>query len=112
MGTTKVGDFDFDETEAIEWLNLPNPHGKPNSDVLRPFRNGSDIVRSDSNRWIVDFGVGTPLTEAALYDAPFRYVETHVKPTRIQNARASRAEKWWLLGETLPAFRHAVQPYA
>ena len=32
-------------------------------------------------------------TDAALYDAPFRYVETHVKPTRMMNARASRAEK-------------------
>ena len=26
----------------------------------------------------------------------------------MRNARKSRAEKWWLLGETLPAFRNAV----
>ena len=57
MGTTKVGDFDIPHEVAVAMLDGVNPHGKPNSDVLRPFRNGSDLVQDDSNRWIVDFGV-------------------------------------------------------
>ena len=89
-------------------LSGVNPHGRPNSDVLRPFRNGSDLVRVNSNRWIIDLGVNTPISDAAMYEAPFEYLVQHVKPDREKNARASRAERWWLLGETLPAFRQAV----
>jgi hypothetical protein len=109
MGTTKVGAFDIEENQARKLLCDANPHGRPNSDVLRPFRNGSDLVRVNSNRWIIDFGVGMPEDEAALYDGPFEYLVKQVKPERTQNARKSRAEKWWMLGETLPAFRRAVR---
>jgi len=108
MGTTKVGDFDIPQESAIQMLSAVNPHGKPNSDVLRPFRNGSDLVQDDSRRWIVDFGVGTPIETAAPYDAPFKHVVEFVKPKRVKNNRKIRAQNWWLLGETLPAFRKAT----
>jgi hypothetical protein len=108
MGTTKVGDFDIPEESAITMLHSPSPHGKPNGDVLRPFRNGSDLVRECSNRWIVDFGVGTRVEEASLYEMPFKHVVDYVKPEREKNNRRTRAEHWWLLGETLPAFRQAI----
>ena len=109
MGTTKVGDFDIAQEQAIEMLTSVNPHGKPNSDVVRPFHNGSDLVRENSNRWIIDFGVGTSETEAALYEAPFKHVVQNVKLERLKNNRKTRAQNWWLLGETLPAFRRATQ---
>jgi len=109
MGTTKVGALDIEHGTALTFLRSVNPKGHPNSDVLRPFRNGSDLVRVNSHRWIVDFGVGTPMEDAALYEAPFEYLVHHVKPEREKNNRASRAERWWLLGETLPAFRNAVE---
>ncbi len=32
----------------------------------------------------------------------------HVKPEREKNNRRTRAEHWWLLGETLPAFRESI----
>ncbi len=108
MGTTKVGAFDIDSSVAIRLLTLPNPNGRPNSDVLRPFRNGSDLVRECSDRWIIDFGVGTPHDRAALWEAPYQYLVEHVKSQREKNNRRTRAEKWWLLGETLPAFREAI----
>jgi hypothetical protein len=108
MGTTKVGDFDIPFECAREMLTAPNPHGRPNSDVLRPFKNGSDLVRADSQRWIVDFGTNTKESEAALYETPFGYLVATVKPVRILNKRQTRAERWWLLGETIPAFRKTV----
>ena len=111
MGTTKVGAFDIDYDTALQLLSAVNPHGKPNSDVLRPFRNGSDLVRASSHRWIVDFGVSRPMDDAALYQAPFEYLVHHVKLKRQKNNRASRAERWWLLGETLPAFRSAINSH-
>jgi hypothetical protein len=112
MGTTKVGAFDITHAQAVAFLSDPNPHGRPNSDVLRPFRNGSDLVQVCSDRWIVDFGTSTNESEAAMFTAPFGYLTEHVKPEREKNARKGRAEKWWLLGETLPAFRRAVSDSA
>ncbi|MBI1914903.1 MAG: class I SAM-dependent DNA methyltransferase [Planctomycetes bacterium] len=108
MGTTKVGDFDIEHAVAVKMLADPNPHGKPNSDVLRPFRNGSDLVQQSSNRWIIDFGTNRSEDNAALYMKPFECLVAYVKPERQKNARKSRAKRWWLLGETLPAFRSAV----
>jgi len=112
MGTKKVGAFDVDTPTAVGFLRSPNPDLRPNSDVVRPYRNGSDLVRKPSNRWIVDFGTDRGMSDAALYDKPFAYVVECIKPTREKNARKSRAEKWWLLGETLPAFRRAVKGLA
>ena len=108
MGTTKVGDFDIPHARAVEMLAGVNPHGLPNSDVLRPFRNGSDLVQSDSHRWIVDFGVGTRMEAAALYEAPFKHVVECVKPERLKNNDKWRRNHWWLLGRTLPDFREAT----
>jgi type II restriction/modification system DNA methylase subunit YeeA len=108
MGTTKVGAFDIEEATALSFLKGVNPNGRPNSDVLRPFRNGSDLVRVNSNRWIIDFGVGTPMSDAALYEGPFEYLVQHVKPEREKNNDKWRAKNWWLLGRTLPDFRKAV----
>jgi type II restriction/modification system DNA methylase subunit YeeA len=108
MGTTKVGAFDIDLEHAIKLLGATNPNGRPNSDVLRPFRNGSDLVRRSTHRWIIDFGVNTTIDVASLYQDPFEHLVKYVKPGREQNNRKSRAKKWWLLGETLPAFRRAV----
>jgi len=108
MGTTKVGDFDVEFAAAQEMLGAPNPDGRPNSDVLRPFRNGSDLVRVCSNRWVIDYGTDRPMSDAASYESPFQYLIEHVRPFREKNNRKTRAEHWWLLGETIPAFRKAV----
>jgi hypothetical protein len=108
MGTTKVGDFDIPQAQAVKMLSAVNPHGKPNSDVLRPFRNGSDLVQEDSERWIVDFGVGTPIESAALYAEPFKHIVESVKPERLKNNDKWRRNHWWLLGRTLPEFREAT----
>jgi hypothetical protein len=108
MGTTKVGAFDIEHETAARMLSGVNPHGRPNSDVLRPFRNGSDLVRVNSNRWIIDFGVHTQMADASLYEAPFEYLVQHVKPERERNNDKWRAKHWWLLGRTLPDFREAV----
>ena len=108
MGVTKVGDFDIEHEAAVRLLSSPNPDGRPNSDVIRPFRNGSDLVRVCSQRWIIDFGVNRPLAEAALYEAPFEYLVDHVKETRLKNNRQAYREKWWIHAEARPGFRERV----
>jgi hypothetical protein len=108
MGSTKVGDFDIEETTALPLLALPNVVGKPNSDVLRLFRNGSDIVRADSKRWVIDYGVTTPLEVAAGYEGPVKHLEKFVRPFREKNNRAHYREKWWIHAEARPGFRAAT----
>jgi type II restriction/modification system DNA methylase subunit YeeA len=89
-------------------MQQPNVNGRPNSDVLRPFRNGSDIVRTCSDRWVIDFGVGTSEGNAAQYQGPFEHVVKQVKPQRAHNGREAYRERWWIHGEARPGFRHAV----
>ncbi len=55
-------------------LASPNPDGRSNADVVRPWVNGCDITGRPSDMWIIDFGVDMPEAEAALYEAPFEYV--------------------------------------
>ncbi|WP_210211034.1 class I SAM-dependent DNA methyltransferase [Mesorhizobium sp. M9A.F.Ca.ET.002.03.1.2] len=104
MGDTKGGAFDIPGTLAREWLQLPlNPNGKPNSDVLRPWRNGMDVTRRSRDMWIVDFGSELSEQGASLYEAPFQYVKEHVFPERAQNRRDAYRERWWRHVEPRPA---------
>lgn len=97
MGDTKQGPFDIDNAMAQKLLSLSgNPTGRPNSDVVRPWRNGLDITRRVRNMWIIDFGTDMPLEEAAEYEAPFEYVEKHVKPFREENQKNWYRNEWWL----------------
>lgn len=96
MGDTKGGAFDVPGDTARQWLLLPrNPNGRPNSDVLKPWINGLDITRRPAGKWIVDFGWTMNETEAALYEAPFKYVTEHVRATRLLNKREMYARYWW-----------------
>jgi len=108
MGDTKVGPFDIPEALAREWLPLRNPHGRPNSDVLRPWANGLELAREPQHLWIIDFPPGTSESEAAQYEAPFEYISEHVRPTRVGNKRKVYAERWWVHGEARPDMRAAL----
>ncbi len=111
IGTQKNGPFDITGTEARRLLLMPlNVNGRPNSDVIRPWTNGSGIVRSGEDRWIIDFGTKMPEADAALYEAPFAHVVTNVKPTRVGLRRDWHRTKWWLYGDPRPAMRNALAP--
>jgi type II restriction/modification system DNA methylase subunit YeeA len=107
QGPVKVGPFDIPGALAREWLTMPlNPNGRPNSDVIRPILNGMDITRRPSDTWIVDFGDMSE-ADASLYETPFEYIRTHVKPLRDTNRRERRKIYWWQHGETVPGLRSA-----
>ncbi|MCE5239158.1 class I SAM-dependent DNA methyltransferase [bacterium] len=110
MGDTKGGAFDIPGDLAGEMLAAPNPLGRSNADVIRPWVNGLDITRKPRDMWIVDFGVDMPEREAALYEVPYEYVRQHVLPVRATNRRASYREKWWIHVEPRPAMRKALAP--
>ena len=104
FGLCLAGAFKVPSATAQAWLKLPNPHGKPNSDVLKPIYNGSDITRRWAGDWVIDFAF-LDEQQAAFYEAPFAYVVVHVKPVRVSNREASRAEKWWRHGRARPELR-------
>ena len=108
MGDIKVGPFEITNEVAQEMLRQPNPHGKPNSDVIKRWMIGRDINQVSRDMWIIDFGVDMSEADAALYEAPFEYVVANVKPERINNRMPRRAERWWLHGSAAPQMREAL----
>ncbi|MFZ3376653.1 MAG: DNA methyltransferase [Chthoniobacterales bacterium] len=108
-GTQKSGDFDIPESVALEWLISPNPNGRPNSDLLRPWLNGTAIVKRPPRGWIIDTGVELPVEDFALYEAPFAHVRKYVKPQREDNKREHRCENWWLHAETCSGMREELR---
>ncbi len=109
VGDVKGGAFDIAEDVATAMLASPNPDGRSNEDVIRPWVNGLDITRRPRHMWIIDFGVNTPIEEAMLYEAPFEYVKERVEPIRSQVRRKSYAEKWWLHVEPCTGMRRAIE---
>lgn len=96
LGGFKKGNFEIRGDLAREWLHLPaNPNSRSNADVIKPWINGMDVTRRPADKWIVDFGRELTEIDAALYEAPFAHVLTHVKPVRSQNKRADLRKFWW-----------------
>ncbi len=100
-GTKKYGAFDIPGDLARKWMLIPNPHGKPNSDIIRPWANGRDISGRASDTWIIDFGCNLSESEASLYESPFARVLEFVKSKR-------KDKKWWLHERPRPELRKAL----
>jgi hypothetical protein len=110
MGDTKVGPFEIDAATARKMLAAPNPHGKPNSAVVRPWVNGDDITGRARGMWIVDFPPGMSEAEAALYDKPFEYIMLTVRPMR-REAKSGDATgvPWWIHQRPRPEMRRLIE---
>ena len=107
-GGTKHGPFEISRAIAEDMLRQPNPHGKPNSDVIRPWLVGRDINQVSRDMWIIDFGTDMSEADAALYEAPFEYVCSVVKPHRDKHRDAKLRSNWWLHGRPRIEMRQAL----
>ncbi len=95
-GAKKYGPFDVPGAIARSWLRQAgNPNQHPNSDVLRPWINATDVVRHDSDTWVIDF-TGLTENEAALYEGPFEFARQNVRPARANDRNAKTRDQWWL----------------
>jgi type II restriction/modification system DNA methylase subunit YeeA len=110
QGPSKVGAFQVSGEAARMLLAIPNPNGRPNSDVLRPWFNGSDITDRAKDHWIIDFGTELRETEAASYEAPFGHIEEHVKGERQKNNRPAYRHLWFRFAEARAGLRKALRP--
>lgn len=110
MADTKGGAFDLPAEQALDLLRLPNPHARPNSDVVVPWVNGLDLTRRPRGMFIIDFGTDRSEAEAAKYEAPFQHLVENVRPQRLENRRTVYRERWWVHVEPRPAMRAALAP--
>jgi hypothetical protein len=104
MGVTPAGPFDVTAAQAERWLAIPNPHGRPNSDLVRPYLNGADLNQRSRGRWTID-AAGLSLEQVRLYAAPYGYLEQKVLPVRAENNRQAYRDTWWCYAEARPAMR-------
>ena len=112
MADTKGGAFEGDWSVFRAMLASPNPNGKPNSDVMRPWINGRDVMKRCRGLWIIDYGCEMEERIAASYEGPFEYLRANVYPERNRNRRESYARLWWKHVEPRPAMREACRGHA
>ena len=105
MGDTKGGPFDIPASLATEMIASPNPHNRSNAEVIKPWVNGRDITDRPRGMWIIDFA-DMPAEQAALYEAPFEYVNQYVRPRR--EVSRSKISKWWVHERSRPEMRNAL----
>ena len=109
MGKIKVGPFELTEAQALQMVAQSNSSGRSNRDVVHPLCGGDDITGRPKHEWVIDFGPTLLEAEAALYEAPYAYVQQYVKPEREKNNRASYRTYWWRHGEPRPALWKALE---
>jgi type II restriction/modification system DNA methylase subunit YeeA len=108
QGASKKAKFEIDATLAREWLRLPNPNGRPNSDVLKPWANGFALSRRSEEQWIIDFGNDMAHGDAVLYEAPMAHVVANVQPERAAKSDRALREFWWRFGRARVEMRDAL----
>jgi len=100
IGRQKDGPLDIHGDVARQMIVAPaNPHGRSNTEIVRPWRNGMDVTRRPSDRWLIDF-MDMEEHEAALFEAPFEYARVNVKPIRESNRDPKRKSHWWRPGRS------------
>jgi type II restriction/modification system DNA methylase subunit YeeA len=107
QGPTKGGAFDIPGELARGWLQQPNPHGKPNSEVVKPWANGQAITGRWPDMWIIDFDEMSE-EQAALFEAPFAHILRTVKPERDNSPEKGMREKFWRFKRSGADMRKAI----
>jgi len=108
LGIQTTGPHDVDGGFARTLLAAPsNPNGEPNAAILKPYWNGDDLTGRPRDRWLLDFPLALPESQAAAYDAAFehlkhaRYSPGDARDVRtLPEARATvrdthARERWW-----------------
>ncbi|ALC15724.1 putative DNA methyltransferase YeeA [Desulfuromonas soudanensis] len=107
QGPTKGGAFDIPGELARQWLHQPNPHGKSNSEVIKPWANGQAITGRWPDMWIIDFAEWSE-DQATLFEAPFAHVLVNIKPDRKFSPEKGMRERYWLFKRSGADMRLAI----
>ncbi|MCX7282530.1 MAG: class I SAM-dependent DNA methyltransferase, partial [Novosphingobium sp.] len=120
VGVQKSGPFDVPGELARVWLKMPlNPNGRANSEILKPTWNGRDITTVRRDSWFIDFPRGLTEQEAALWEAPFTYLQhapydpdESTSPVLSEVRKAARdvhpRTEWWTTYWPRPEVRKSL----
>ena len=108
-GVSKGGPFELSPQDAAPMLDDSNPHGRPNSDVVKPYLIGRDLNGKRQERWLIDFGAMSE-SDARLYNLPYQHCLTVVKPTRTNSRERRLREQWWLHSRNRVELRESIAP--
>jgi len=103
----KGGKFELDDETALEILAQPNPHGRPNSDVVRLWVNAESLVQNRQRLWIIDFSKFGSESAAAAYEKPFEYIARNVRSFRSGNRDERLRRLWWMYRRSGDGVREA-----
>ncbi|NLY00794.1 MAG: class I SAM-dependent DNA methyltransferase [Rhodopirellula sp.] len=90
-GIKKGASFELPDEGGWQMLCSPNPHGLPNSDVIRTYINGVSLYGGQLPAPIIYYPPGSSLDNAARYEQPFKYVKEHVYPKY-----GKKRKEWWI----------------
>ncbi|HML24423.1 MAG TPA: N-6 DNA methylase [Aggregatilinea sp.] len=107
IGPQKDGPLDIPQDLAETMLAATNISKLDNSNVVKPYMNGNDIVKRSRQYWVIDFA-SLSEEEAAQYEIPFKYLEQILKPIRSTNRDRQRRENWWRMGRSGSDYRASV----
>lgn len=122
VGIQKSGPFDIPGDLARQWALMPtNPNGRRNSDILKPTWNGRDVTTSRRDIWFIDFPRGLTEREAALWEAPFTYLQSApydpdnpasplLSAVRQKARDIHPRREWWTTYWPRPEVRAALAP--
>ncbi|HAS51952.1 MAG TPA: class I SAM-dependent DNA methyltransferase, partial [Gammaproteobacteria bacterium] len=111
-GSQQKGQFEIAGEEARQLLAYPNPHGQPNSEVVKRAINAKQIMDRPRDDWVIDFGLFMPEDEAMLYEKPYEIVTRQVKPARLAGRDQGQKRRWWLHARPSPLYRQAQQQFS
>lgn len=116
LGIQKSGPFDVPGDLARKWMCEPkNPNGRSNSEILKPYWNGDDLVGRPRDVWFIDLPLNLTKAEAALYESPFKHIATtpDEEGKTVQELRTALGERagprWWEPHWPRPEMRSRIQ---
>jgi type II restriction/modification system DNA methylase subunit YeeA len=107
-GSQQKGSFDIPARVARDLLLMPNPHGLPNSSVVKRSVNARQLTQGLTDSWVVDFGLNMPEVDAALFEQPFEIIQKQVRPERQARRDVGQSKRWWLHARPSPVYRAAM----
>jgi type II restriction/modification system DNA methylase subunit YeeA len=109
-GIQKTGPFELDgETARTMLREPPNPNGRSNQEVVKPWWNGLDVTRRQRDMWIVDFGLVESESAVAFFVQPYAWLARLVKPMRVGKREERTNTCWWLFQWSRPVMRAAIK---
>lgn len=95
---------------ALKMLQMPNPSGMPNSDVLVPWADDGTAKSLDRGQWVIDFGNTMTEAQSAAYCEPFDTVRKQQGRPLLAGLQGSGGRTPWRHQSFKAAMRAALRP--